>query len=141
MARIMSKGDQQAMHKGDVPEAFGVFKPVGHVVMAFATAEDLEAATRALTEAGFAAEHVVRYTSEEMLQQSERELQHAGPLAALGQEKNLVKKHHELAEQGHGFLVVFAPERPQTEQVAEVAERSHAVLAQKYGQMIIEELI
>lgn len=137
----MNKGEQEAMHKGDVPEAFGVFKPVGHVLMAFETAADQEAALRALAEAGFADAHVTRYSSEEMLRQSERQIQHAGPLASLGQEKNLVKKHRELAEQGHRFLVVFAPERAETEQVAQVARRCHALLAQKYGQMLIEELI
>lgn len=133
--------ESHAMDKQDAPEAYGVFKPVGHVLMAFKTGDDQQAAARALADAGFAAKDVVAYSSEEMLRQSERQIENAGPLASLGQEKNLVKRHRELAAEGHSFLVVFAPEREQTERVTEVATTCHALLAQKYGQMLIEELI
>ena len=132
---------QRAMDKQDVPESYGVFKPVGHVLLAFTGDDDQQAAARALADAGFAAKDVVAYSSEEMLRQSERQIQNSGPLASLGQEKNLVKHHRELAAEGRVFLVVHAPEREQTERVAEVARRCHALLAQKYGQMMIEELI
>lgn len=133
--------EEHAMNKEDVPESFGVFKPVGHVVMAFATPEDQRAAAQALQEDGFAAKDVVPYSADEMKKQAQGELENAGPLAALGQEKNLVTAHLQRSQQGQSWLVVFAPETEQTERVAVIAKRCNAQLAQKYGRWMIEELI
>ena len=46
-----------------------------------------------------------------------------------------------LAQSGCSFLVVNAPEDEQAERVAAVARRLDAVVAQRYGRFIIEELI
>lgn len=129
------------MTKGDEPESFGVFKPVGHVVLAFAETHDRDEAARALAEAGFADSDVLRYSPDEMCAMVDREMAQSGPLAALGQEKNLAKAHRELSEQGHCWLVVYAPHAEQAERVGQVAKRCHAKLAQKYNQMTIEELV
>ena len=129
------------MDKTEHPQAYGVFKPVGHVVASFPPATDLEQVARALAEAGFAQEEVRRYSAREMVQQVDRDLGEASALASLGQEANLVKAHRALAEQGYGFLIVHAPKREQAERVAEVAGRFGAERAQHYGRMVIEELI
>lgn len=123
------------------PSAFGVFKPVGHVVVAFPSEGDLDAAATDLSHAGFHDADVVRYTPEQMKAQVEYDLAHASPLAAVGQELNLIKAHRELAEQGHGFLVVLAPKDEQTETVARIARAHHAARAQKYGRFMIQELV
>lgn len=129
------------MKKTDPPEAFGVFKPVGHTVIAFRTAGELQAALSALLAQGFASTALVRYTSEEMKAQVDSEMQAASPLASLGQELNLVKAHRELAEGGCSFLIVHAPDDERAERVASVARTLKAVAAQHYGRFIIEELI
>ena len=46
------------MDPTDRPEAYGVFKPVGHVIMAFATDADTQGALSALLSSGFARDEV-----------------------------------------------------------------------------------
>ncbi len=129
------------MDKKHIPESFGVFKPVGHVVITFRTASDLQAAEAALSEQGFAASEMVRYTSAEMIAQVDAEVAKASPLAAIGQDLNLIKAHRELAQQGCSFLVVHAPEQAHVDKVNAVAHTLKAVAAQRYGRFVTEELI
>ena len=123
------------------PRSYGVFKPVGHVVVALPTEADCRAADAALRVAGFADEDITAYTSEQMLAQVGADLADASPLAAIGQELNLVKVHGELARRGHSFLVVYAHDQEAADRVAEIAQRCHATRAQHYGHLLIEELI
>ena len=129
------------MEKTEPPESFGVFKPVGHIVIAFRSAGDLQAAVGSLLEQGFVHSALVRYTPEEMKAQVDADVRNASPLASLGQELNLIKAHRALAQRGCSFLIVHAPHDEQAERVAAVARTMKAVAAQRYGQFIIEELI
>lgn len=129
------------MDKNNPPESFGVFKPVGHVVITLRSAADVQAAEHALSEQGFSANEMVRYTSAEMIVQVDEEIATASPMAAIGQDLNLIKAHRESAEEGCQFLVVHAPEDAHVEKVEAVAHRFHAVAAQRYGRFITEELI
>ena len=129
------------MDKTDPPESFGIFKPVGHTVVAFRRFADLEAASTQLLAHGFTASSLVRYTPEEMTAQVDLEIERASPMAGIGQELNLVKAHRKLAVQGCCFLVVDAPDDVQAEHVATIARGCHAVAAQRYGRFIIEEVI
>ena len=129
------------MDKTNPPKTFGVFKPVGHTVIAFKTDADLQAAVKLLTEAGFAASTLVQYTPTEMKIQVDSELRTASPLAGFGYELDLVKAHGALAESGCSFLVVHAPEEAQAERVATVARATKAVSAQHYGSFMIEDVI
>lgn len=129
------------MDKQHIPESFGVFKPVGHVVITFRALGDLLRAEAALHEQGFAPSEIVRYTSKEMIEQVNAELERASPLAALGQDLNLIKAHRELAQEGCSFLVVHAPEQAHVDKVNAVAHALKAVAAQRYGRFVTEELI
>jgi hypothetical protein len=129
------------MRREDRPQAFGVFKPVGHVVLAFPPGADVDGAVDSLRETGFMGRDVVRYTPAQMMAQVEDDIAHASPLSSLGQELNLVKAHRALAERGYGFLVVHAPKDEQAARVAAVADRFGAERAQYYGRLMIEELI
>lgn len=129
------------MKKSDHPEAFGVFKPVGHVVVSFPEAKDQQGAADALTRAGFGGDDVVRYTPQQMLAQIDEDMANASVLASIGQEMNLVKAHRALAEKGFHWLVVKAPADDQARRVAEVVRPFNAERAQKYGRLVIEELI
>ena len=122
--------------------SFGVFKPVDHVVISFAGAEQADAAAQALAEIGVQGATVVRrLTDRQMLAQIERDLQKASSLAAVGQELNLIKAHRVLAERGYHWLVVHAPDRDHALQVARTVRAHGAERAQLYGNFIIEELI
>jgi hypothetical protein len=129
------------MNKNDRPEAYGVFKPVGHVIAAFPSEADLEGALTALRRRGFADADLVVYSPEQMKRQADIDIEQAGVLAGIGQELNLVKAHRELAVQGHSFLVVHAPKEAQARGVADIARRFRATRAQRYGHLMIEELI
>ena len=129
------------MSPTDRPEAYGVFKPVGHVIVALPTDADAQGALTALVGDGFAASDIALYSPEQMKRQADIDIDQAGVLAGIGQELNLVKAHRDLAEKGHSFLVVRAPKDEQAQHVADIARRFHATRAQSYGHLLIEELI
>ena len=123
------------------PTSFGVFKPVDHVLMSFAGAAASDAAVQALRDHGFPADKIYRYTPEEMRLQTEQDIHNATVLAGVGQDLNLVRAHRALALLGQSFIVVYAPHEAQVQQVTEIALRLHATRAQRYGALLIEELV
>ena len=129
------------MDKTHPPESFGVFKPVGHIVIAFRDEAQVQAGVTALLAQGFASEALVRYTPAEMAAQVDAQEAVASPLAEFGQELNLIKTHRALAQRGCSFLVVHAPEDAEAEGVADLARSMKAVAAQRYTTFLIEELI
>jgi hypothetical protein len=129
------------MKSNDRPEAYGVFKPVGHVIVALPSAADAAGARGAMLADGFTADDIVAYSPDEMTHQADIDIEQAGVLAGIGQELNLVKAHRALALKGFSFLVVKAPDDDGAQKVADIARRFHAKRAQKYGRLMIEELI
>ena len=121
--------------------SFGVFKPHGHTVISFPGAEQAQQGRDALASIGVQGEDVRHYTDQEMLSQIEHDLQRASPLAAVGQEMNLVMAHKALAERGYHWLVVRTPSDKLAHQVADCVKPLGAERAQLYGRFIIEELI
>jgi hypothetical protein len=127
------------MDKSNPPETFGVFKPMGHTVMALRTPADAEAAIAALAEQGLS--NVVTYSPQEMAALADAEREAASPLAAFGYELELLNTHLELAESGCSFVVVRGSETEQLVQVAEIAHAHSAASAQHYGLLMIQDLI
>jgi hypothetical protein len=119
--------------------SFGVFKPVGHIVISVPGAEQAAAAADAIGRAG--ATDVRRYSDREMIEQIDRDLEHASGVASVGQEVNLVKAHRALAERGYHWLVVRAADDEQARRIADAARGAGAETAQHYGRFVIEELI
>jgi hypothetical protein len=127
------------MNESNSQTAYGVFKPVGHVLASFPSERDAHQAVDALKEAGFP--EVAFYPAREVLERAERDIQNAGMLASIGQELNLVKQQRDLAEEGHPFVSVLAPEDDAARRAADIVARFNADRAQKFGRLIIEELI
>jgi hypothetical protein len=127
------------MNDSNSQTAYGVFKPVGHVLASFPSERDARAAVDALQRAGFA--EVAFYPAEEVRERAERDIANAGILASIGQELNLAKQQRELAEQGHPFVSVLAAEDAAARRVADIVVRYNADRAQSFGHLIIEELI
>jgi hypothetical protein len=133
----------QGMDDTSQMRSFGVFKPVGHVVISFPNAQAMKAAAQALRQAGFGGEpqSLREIDDRAMVAQADDDIARASPLAAIGQELNLVKAQRELARLGYHFLVVKADDDEAARLVADIAARHEAERAQLYGQLIIEELI
>jgi hypothetical protein len=127
------------MNNSNSQTAYGVFKPVGHVLASFPSERDARSAVEALKTAGFP--EVAFYPAAEVLERAERDIRNSGVLANIGQELNLVKQQRDLAEQGHPFVTVLAPEDDAARRAADIIARYNADRAQKFGRLIIEELI
>ncbi len=128
------------MDKSNPPTTLGVFKPVGHTLIAFRTADELEAASTALLMLGFASDSLVRYTAAEMKAQVDSELLRSSVVANFGYEIDLIKVHGKLADEGCSFLIVDAPSDALAGQVAELVHRIKPASAQHYGLILIEDL-
>lgn len=126
------------MDKSNAPTAFGVFKPVGHVVISLPPEVGLAQVAADLEPLGV---EITRYSAQEMCAQIDRDLERAGFLANIGQELNLVKAHRALAEEGYNWLVVRVHNHAQATEVAAIVERHGAERAQYYGHLIVEDLI
>ena len=120
---------------------FGVFKPVGHVVISFPTADAARETAREFDRLGVSGDAVRFLTDREMLAQIDDDMANASPLAGVGQELNLIKSHQALAELGYHWLVVRVKDDEQAAAVADCAKTHGAERAQHYGHFIIEELI
>ena len=129
------------MNDSNSQTAYGVFKPVDHVLASFRTERDARSAIAALKEAGFADADVAFYPAGDVLERAERDIKNSGVLANIGQELNLVKQQRDLAEEGHPFVSVRAPEEDRARQVGAIVGRCNADRAQRFGRLIIEELI
>jgi hypothetical protein len=125
----------------DENRSFGVFKPVGHLVVALPSGQQAAQAQCAVADLGVPDEAVHRLTDVQMLEQIEHDLRHASPLAALGQELNLIKAHREMAWRGHHWLVIRVADDAQAERIADTVRQWGAATAQLYGAFIIQELI
>lgn len=129
------------MHKDAPPQSFGVLKPVGHVVVGFAKAADRDAARRTLGERGFGEDDLVSFEAAELHDQLERQLGSASGAAGFGYEIVLANRYRDLAAEGHAWLVVRASSDARSAQVAEVARAHHATLADRYGKLVIEQML
>jgi hypothetical protein len=127
------------MNNSNSQTAYGVFKPVGHVLASFPNERDARSAVAALKEAGFA--NVAFYPAQEVLERTERDIANSGVLANIGQELNLVKQQRALAEEGHPFVSVLAEKDDEARRAGDIVARYNADRAQKFGRLIIEELL
>lgn len=125
----------------DEQRSFGVYKPVGHVVISLPDAQAADAAAAALAGLALEGDAVRRYTDREMLRQIDADIAGASPLASVGQEMNLILAHRVLAEHGYHWLVVRVGSDAQAAEVARAVQAHGAERAQHYGRFIIEELI
>jgi hypothetical protein len=119
---------------------FGVLSPTGHVVMAFATDQEVERARQLLVDNGFSQEDVTHYGKAEVMTELEKsEEQDANPLQ-IGQELASMDKYLALAKQGCGFLVLHAPEDEVAKRAVSIVKPLGLKLAEKYNHLTMEQL-
>jgi hypothetical protein len=129
------------MTKDELPQSFGTFKPVDHVVLAFADDAKADAATRALRDAGFGADDVIAYSAAEKDSRMRAMLEHASDVAGFGYEISLMRRYQQLARDGASWLIVYAPEEEQGERVGAIAREHGALAAVKYHRLVVEDII
>jgi hypothetical protein len=128
------------MNETDPPTTFGVFKPVGHTLIAFHNEDELQSAFSAVRGLGFPDASMVHYSAAQMVAQVDAELLAASPLAGFGYELDLIHAHRDLALQGCCFLVVYAPSDVLSAQVKTLVNSIKPASAQHYGHLLIEDL-
>ena len=116
---------------GQHNRGFGVFDPVGHVVISFPTARHAGEAVRALSAIGLGGDAVRQYSDREMIEQIDSDFERVG-VAASEQAHDQVKAQRELALMGYHWLVVHAPDGELAVRVAEVAGLHGAARARSH---------
>ncbi len=81
------------------------------------------------------------YTPEEMKSQVDANLLTARPLAAVGQDLNLIKSHRALAQSGCSLFGDVRTAGSAGEKIRTIANTRNSILAQRYGTLIVEELM
>jgi hypothetical protein len=129
------------MTKDELPQSFGAFKPVDHVVLAFADDATADAATQALRKAGFGDSDVIAYSAAEKDSRMRAMLEHASDAAGFGYEISLMRRYQQLARDGASWLIVYAPQDEQGERVGEIAKQHGALAAVKYHRLVVEDIV
>jgi hypothetical protein len=124
-----------------LPTSFGVFKPVGWLMVGVPTRVDADALATALAAAGWPAGALQLFTPSQVLPGLEAMLDNEGLLADFGFEIVLVRRYVELAKLGHHWLLVKVDGSAQAATAADLARLSHAALAIHYRLLTVEELI
>jgi hypothetical protein len=127
--------------KEDIRNTAGVLNPVGHVVLAFESDGVTTEAVKALKEGGFGDEDVLVYTAAEATPRLRERVKSASEAAGFGYEITLMRRYLALAEQGCGWLIVYAPDDAAAGRITEVATRLHAKCAVRYHRLANEDLI
>jgi hypothetical protein len=127
--------------KEDIRSTTGILNPVGHVILAFRDDAVTDEAVAALRAAGFADEDVLVYRAEEATPRLRERVRTASGSAGFGYEIVLMRRYLSYAEQGAGWLIVYAPDDDAVQRVVEVAKRFDALCAVRYHRLANEDLI
>ncbi|MGZ5894511.1 MAG: hypothetical protein ACXWJ7_18045 [Caldimonas sp.] len=127
--------------KEDIRNHTGILNPVGHVILAFKDDAVTAEAVAALHAAGSGDDGILVYSAEEATPRLRERVRTVSQAAGFGYEITLMRRYLSLAEQGAGWLIVYAPEEVAVQRIVEVAKRFHALCAVRYHRLANEDLI
>ena len=127
--------------KEDIRNTTGILNPVGHVILAFKDDATTAQAVDALRAAGCAGDDVLVYSAEEATPRLRERVKTASEAAGFGYEINLMRRYLSYAEQGAGWLIVYAPDDAAVERIVAVAKQFEALCAVRYHRLANEDLI
>jgi len=120
----------------------GVFYPTGHMFVMFPTREDAQQAAQALLDGGHPEDEVSLVTPETIHEKIARTVGNADiPLPSAGTEGDTVRRFADLASKGHHALLIKAPKAEQSDRAMELIKPFPISYAQKYRQLVIEDLV
>ncbi len=125
----------------DVPTSFGVFKPVGWVMVGLPTLALAGTLVTALHDAGWPSTKVLHFDSGESADELDAMVENAGAMSSFGYEITMLRRYAALAREGCRWLLVKADDPEQAGRAGEVARGCGATLAVYYRTLTIEELI
>jgi len=124
-----------------LPTSFGVFKPVGQVMMGLPTQAQVDALVTALHGAGWPSLAVRQFSPRESVAELRTMVDNAGSLAGFGYEITLLRRYLTLTEAGYRWLLVKAADNDHAAAAAAIAQGCGATLAVHYRTLTVEELI
>jgi hypothetical protein len=124
-----------------LPTSFGVFKPVGHVMVGLPTQAQADTLVAALRVAGWPVSALRQFSPPESAAEMRAMVDNAGTLAGFGSEIALLRRYVSLTEAGYRWLLVQADDNPRAIAAADIARDCGATLAVHYRTLTVEELI
>jgi hypothetical protein len=118
-----------------------ILNPVDHVVLAFDNDDITAQAVEALRGAGFADQDIHAYNPAEATPRLQERVRAASGAAGFGYEIVLMRRYLSFAEQGAGWLIVYAPDDAAVQRVVDVARKFNAKCAVRYHRLANEDLI
>lgn len=131
----------KAAEAATLPTSFGVFKPVGHVMIGVPTQTQLETLVIALHDAGWPDSDVRQFAPREVVAQLQAMVDNAGVLSGAGYEITLLRRYLALAKEGTTWLLVKADDSERASIVGSTAVACGATIAEYYQMLAVEALI
>lgn len=128
--------------KEDIRRKTGILNPVGHVVLAFGSDAETAEAIAAMHAAGFGEEDTLVYLASEAAPRLRERVATVSASAGFGYELTLMRRYLALAEEGCGWVIVYAPSDDAVARIVDIAAtRHHAKCAVRYHRLANEDLI
>lgn len=119
----------------------GVFYPTGYVFAMFPTEADAKRVGDAIEGARLSEKPVLLLSPQDTLEKVVRTVGSADiPLPSAGTEAATVRQYAALAGQGQWALMVHAPDAAETATVMDIVRTAPFSFAEKYRQLVIEDL-
>jgi hypothetical protein len=120
---------------------FGIFYPVGYIVVGFPKTGDAQQAQRDLMSGGYNEGDCRLYSADEVADTAAHNLDaNTGFLARLGRSDEAVQKHLDAAREGSTFLLIYAPGDIDSARAMNVVRRVPFVFAHRYHRLVIEDM-
>lgn len=127
-----------------VPEeqrSFGTFKPVGHVLIGVPAEVSAGPLASSLSAEGLHEAGLVWITPVESIDELQRMIDEASPLAGFGYEITMMRRFVKASASGHRYLLVKMRDDEDAPRIGEVAKAHGASFAVRYGTLVLEDLI
>lgn len=133
--------DADGLTAEKIPTSFGVFKPVGWVMVGLPTQAQADALQAAMGRDAWLGATVVPFTPSESEAEMQAMADNAGGMAGFGYEITLLRRYVALTQQGYRWLLVKVRDEEQAALAASTAQTCGATIAVHYRMLTVEDLI